>query len=98
HEAIESLFKERAAEGGLYCFRIDHLERTRLSSDGSALALGRLRVTSSITEESLETTYAALHMGGHDVHCVLKAFPDLVRHAEVKETLLGRFTQASITD
>jgi hypothetical protein len=98
HEAIETLFEDSLPETVLYCYRLKHLEKERITSDGNTLAVGRLHVASSITGESFETSYAAVHLGGHDVHCVLKTFPDLARHVEVRESILGRFRHGSITE
>jgi alpha-amylase/alpha-mannosidase (GH57 family) len=99
HEAIENLFRDRSAsESSLYCFHVKHLEFDRLSGGGNTLAIGRLRAVSLLTEETFETSYAALHLGGHEIHCVLKKFQDPSRYAEVKDSLMGRFTHGSLPE
>jgi len=98
HEAVESLFQPLSDEASLYCYRIAHLEKDRVSSDGNVLSIGRVRVSSTITGEAFETSYAAIHLGGHDVHAVLKTFPDVARHVEMKESLVKRFTEGTTTE
>lgn len=99
HGAIQSLFGD-ALEGteSLYCYRIERLEGERRSANGTTLAVGRLKIHSQITEESFETSYAAFHLGGHDIQCVLHSFPDARRHTEAKEALFKRMDSASLPE
>lgn len=98
HEALESLFGERPLESSLYCYHVRRLEGERREAGGVVLSVGKLRVTSLVTEEVFETSYAALHLGGHDIQCVLQPFPDAARHAAARDSLFKSLEGASLTD
>jgi alpha-amylase/alpha-mannosidase (GH57 family) len=98
HEAIESLFGARPDETTLYRYTVKHLARELQSSGGVSLSIGRLRVASELTGETFETSYAALHLGGQDIQCVLKAFPGAAKHGEVRDAAFARLAKGSLAE
>jgi hypothetical protein len=67
HYGVSSLFTEYAETDRVYCYRVEREDARLLTSGRARLALGRVRVTSAITEESLGVAYGVLHLGDHNV-------------------------------
>jgi alpha-amylase/alpha-mannosidase (GH57 family) len=67
HYAISSLFEDYQTQDRIFCYTIDR-EDYRLAEAGKAkLAVGRIRVTSDITWNSGDISFAALHLGDHNL-------------------------------
>src|SRR5262249_34891747 len=67
HYGVSSLFTEYADADRVYCYRVDRQDARVLTSGKARLALGRVRVASEITGESLPVAYGVLHLGDHNV-------------------------------
>ncbi|HZK12996.1 MAG TPA: DUF3536 domain-containing protein, partial [Desulfobaccales bacterium] len=67
HYAISSLFEDYQVQDRIFCYTIDQ-EDYRLAEAGKAkLAVGRIRVTSDITWNSADISFAVLHFGDHNL-------------------------------
>jgi len=67
HYAISSLFEDYQAQDRIFCYTIDR-EDYRLSEVGKAkMAVGRIGVTSDITRNSANISFAVLHFGDHNL-------------------------------
>ena len=71
HYAITSLFREPEPEARVYAYRTRMTERVAEHAGNTTFAIGRTCFTCEATEESADYAYAALHLGGHDIHCVV---------------------------
>ena len=69
HYAIDSLFETVPAAARAYAYEILNQDRVTERSGSAGFTLGRARITALRTEDTQEYMYAALHMGGHDLHC-----------------------------
>jgi hypothetical protein len=98
HQALKALWREEQDRGSVYCFDYTFLDRRTERASGSALSIGRIRVQSQITRESLDAAYAVIHLGGHDFHCVLRASPEIDRLRPVLDRLLDVFNTGSMTE
>ncbi len=87
HYAISSVFSSYPEETILFCYSVRRLDYEIVNSGRARLAIGRCRITSTLTEESEEVSFAALHFGDHNVTAAverstpqdLPAFEDLKR-------------------
>ena len=68
HYAVSSMFERCDKETKIYCYNIDVEDCQRFEAGKSRLALGRVKVTSEITLESLITSFGTLDLGNHDLH------------------------------
>src|SRR5204863_9074369 len=68
HYAMSSLFTRRGESVPTYCYTVARLDHNQVESGRARLALGRVLVTSRITEEHAHLTYAALHFGDNNVN------------------------------
>ena len=69
HYGLMSLFEPYPDEARVYCYKALHQESERLDAGRSKLAIGRVRITSEITQESELFSFGALHIGDHLMNC-----------------------------
>ncbi|WP_017325315.1 DUF3536 domain-containing protein [Synechococcus sp. PCC 7336] len=92
HYAIKSLFSSFSREAQIYSYTVEQLDADvphRATIGGDTLALGRLLVKSSITQESHDLIYGVLHLGGWDFHCCIQPFPGQRRYEDIQARLFG---------
>ena len=74
HYAVSSLFEIYPEDAQVYGYRA-HREDYHLAESGKArLALGRVRLTSDITQESCLLSFGVLHLGDHNVNSGVRKF------------------------
>uniref|UniRef100_E6QHG4 Glycoside hydrolase, family 57 n=1 Tax=mine drainage metagenome TaxID=410659 RepID=E6QHG4_9ZZZZ len=74
HYAISSVFSSFADDTELFCYRIHRLSHEMLISGKGRLAVGHVRVVSTITDHADEFTYAVLHFGDQNITAAVKAY------------------------
>ncbi len=74
HYAISSVFSSFADETEIFCYQIRRISYEVLTSGRGRLALGRARVTSSITGQSEEFSFAVLHFGDQNITAAVKSY------------------------
>jgi hypothetical protein len=62
------------------------------------LAMGRVRVQSQLTGESLQAIYAALGSDGHDFRCSVKGYVDTEEYTQLQDELFRLFTHHPLTE
>jgi alpha-amylase/alpha-mannosidase (GH57 family) len=97
HEAISSIY-ESNPKSRIYCFRLTHQDPVVLPQNGSHLAVGRLRVSSTITLEEQEAIFTVLHFGGVDFQCLLKSFQNKAEYESLKKRIIRLYKTASLGD
>jgi hypothetical protein len=98
HYAVRSLFESYPDETSIYCFRAER-ENYQIFSAGTArLAVGRVKLTSEITQESSSLNFGVLHMGDHNVNGGVQEFmPDELYQTLLRE-LVGPFARADFAE
>jgi alpha-amylase/alpha-mannosidase (GH57 family) len=87
HLAICSLVGDRDDAGDAPSFSF-YRQSVRQESKGRlTLATGRLVLRRVATGDAYDFAYAAMHFGGTDFYCLLKAFPGLPRFRRAEERL-----------
>src|SRR5215510_10161809 len=69
HYGLISLFEPFPEEAKVYCYKVQLEDSERLEAGRSKLAIGRVRITSEITQESELFSFGALHIGDHLMNC-----------------------------
>jgi len=67
HYAISLLFSGHPEETPTYCYSVARMDFRRLESGRARLAVGRVLITSRITEDTQFLTFGALHLGDNNV-------------------------------
>jgi hypothetical protein len=94
HFAVSSLFEDYGAEARVYCYNVA-VEDLRRSQKGRArLAVGKIGLSSTITEESGPFAFGALYFGEHTVNAGVGAFHDDEAYRQLAADLTERFEAA----
>jgi alpha-amylase/alpha-mannosidase (GH57 family) len=76
HYAISSIFSSFAEETELFCYNVQRLSYDIFTSGRGRLALGRVRITSTITGEQQSFSFAVLHFGDQNITAAVKAYAE----------------------
>jgi hypothetical protein len=98
HFAVHSLFTEYADRSDVYSYRVDREDFRRASSGRARLALGRVRVTSRVTEESERVVYGVLHLGDHNLSGGVIPFRDTAAYDSLVREISEAFASADLTE
>jgi alpha-amylase/alpha-mannosidase (GH57 family) len=74
HFAVSSLFEQYPEKGRIYSCTFEQQERQMFEAGKSRLVVGRSKVTFDVTRASDVLSYAALHLGDHNVNCGVRYF------------------------
>jgi alpha-amylase/alpha-mannosidase (GH57 family) len=96
HYAISSLFASYQMEDKVYCYETTQFDYQKQQMGVLTLAVGHLRLVSEITRETMEFTFAVLHLGGWDFHCCIQPFIGRLAYSQLKDKLFGMLNHASI--
>ena len=97
HYAIGSLY-QKDQKDRVYCYRLGNQDRVIMPQNGSHLAVGRLKVSSTITLEEKEMIFSVLHFGGVDFQCHLKTFQTDKDYEALKNEILTLYKKTSLGD
>ncbi|MCA9115063.1 MAG: DUF3536 domain-containing protein, partial [Planctomycetaceae bacterium] len=67
HYAASALFEKYGPSTDIYCYTVEQEESRRQESGRARMAVGRVKVTSHVTGESTDLTYAAILFGDHSL-------------------------------
>lgn len=98
HYAITGLFDEHPESTTVYAYRVERLDEAREASGSTGFRIGRVRVSSTVTGDRQEATYAVLHFGGHDFACGCRGWEGQATYDAIKADLLGRYASYSLAD
>ncbi|HXG36591.1 MAG TPA: DUF3536 domain-containing protein, partial [Dehalococcoidia bacterium] len=98
HYAVSSIFNGYDQQARVYCYDVER-EEYRFSEVGrTRLALGRASITSVITRESRDFSFAALHLGGHNVSAGLSEEMSDEAFAKLQSELEGASSRADLPE
>ncbi|MFI5395223.1 MAG: DUF3536 domain-containing protein [Candidatus Binatia bacterium] len=96
HYAMNSLFTPTEPKTRVYAYRVTSEDRVLERSGDTTFAIGRAHLRSEATEESCDFAYAALHLGGHDMHCAVAETTS--GYAQLKAQLLETFFSEPLSE
>jgi alpha-amylase/alpha-mannosidase (GH57 family) len=76
HYAIASVFEPSAELCRIYCYEVQREDYTVHEQERKKLAIGRVRICSTITTEWARLSFAALHLGDHHVKVGVRESPE----------------------
>ena len=74
------------------------MDEAREAYGGTALRIGHVRVSSTVTGEVRDATFAVLHFGGHDFSCGVRAWEAPRAYEAMKADLLRRYARYTLAD
>jgi alpha-amylase/alpha-mannosidase (GH57 family) len=100
HYAISSVFTSYPEDATVFCYNVRRLDYENVKSGRARLAIGRCRITSNLTEEMEEVSFAALHFGDHNVTAAVeRSTPqDLSAFDDLKKKCSAAVTQANLPE
>jgi alpha-amylase/alpha-mannosidase (GH57 family) len=76
HYAISSIFSSFSEETRLFCYDVQRLSYDIFTSGRGRLAVGRVRITNTITGEQQSFSFAVLHFGDQNITAAVKSYAD----------------------
>jgi alpha-amylase/alpha-mannosidase (GH57 family) len=89
HYAVSSLFESYGDRAEIFCYRVEREDYRILPAGRKRLALGRARITSEITQESVRVTFGVLHFGDHNVSGGIREY----QGEEAYQALIGEIAE-----
>jgi alpha-amylase/alpha-mannosidase (GH57 family) len=71
HYAMRSLFEEYPQQASVNCYTVEQSFFKSLVVGRAKLAVGRVRITSTITRKSAFQCFGAIHWGDHNISCCI---------------------------
>jgi len=68
HYAVSSIFAGHPPRANIYCYQAQQIDFQSFAAGKAKLAVGRVRLTSQITQESTDLSFGVLHLGDHHVN------------------------------
>ena len=68
HYAVSSIFANYPAAANIYCYRVERRFFQSFEADKAKLAVGRIKLTCTLTKESTEIGFGVLSVDDHDVN------------------------------
>lgn len=98
HFALTSLFDGQTNRERIYCYDADVLAYERSSAGRAKFAVGRARLRSRITWDEGELSFAALHLGDHNLAGGVRDFDSHERYVEMAGELSDAFSRADFPE
>jgi alpha-amylase/alpha-mannosidase (GH57 family) len=98
HYAISSLFEAYSEEARIYAFAVRQEDRQLFTAGNARFAIGRIKVTFTVTKASDVLTYGVLYMGEHHLNCGVRYDGDLQAYANAVEAMRGAFERADFPE
>lgn len=95
HYAMTSLFSPYPPTVHVYSYQVQQLDYQLQRMGALTLAIGQLHLISQVTREVAHLSFAVLHLGGWDFHCVVQPFSDRRQYVEMKLSLFEQLKAAS---
>lgn len=98
HYAISSLFEPYPELTHIYCYRVERQDYQLLEAGKLRLALGRVRVTSEITQETDDLSFGVIHFGDHNINGGVAEFRSQQEYDKLVDKLTDAFSRADIPE
>lgn len=93
HYALTSLFRRYEPDETLHCYAIQRRDYTARQAGRVKLCVGRATVTCGITQEAAEVSFAALHLGDHNLTGGVRSSPSDGVSAVAQDSAFGALQQ-----
>lgn len=96
HYAMSSLFDSYEGHDQVYCYSVEREDYQLIPSGKARLALGRIKITSTITSETSRLSFGVLHLGDHNISGGVSEFPGEQAYAALVEEASELFLRADL--
>lgn len=98
HYAISSLFEEYINETSIYSYVVTKEDYQKVEAGITKLAIGKISVSSKITEESELISFCVLHFGGHALNGGVRTFLGPDAYQSMKKEIISTFEKGDFAD
>jgi alpha-amylase/alpha-mannosidase (GH57 family) len=98
HYGIFSLFSEQNPQETLYCFSVESETYRKLEVGKFRLAVGKIKIASSLTWEEMLISFAVLHLGDHNVSGGVRTFVDDIAFGRMENEITREFEKSHMTE
>ncbi|MBW2122734.1 MAG: DUF3536 domain-containing protein [Deltaproteobacteria bacterium] len=98
HYAVSSLFEEYGGRASIYCYTADQEDYLSSEAGRAKLVVGRARISSDITWESLYLCFGVLHLGDHNLNCGVREFQGEESYQALVEEVSDAFGRADFPE
>lgn len=96
HYAMASLFESFEERDTVYCYEVEREDYHLIPSGKSRLALGRIKITSTITGEATRLSFGVLHLGDHNISGGVREFQGEAAYQFLVSEITELFLRADI--
>ena len=94
HYAVSTLFDDDVHAESVYCYNASLLDCRRFEAGRAQLCIGRVCLTSKITTDSDDISFAVLHLGDHIINGGARHFAGDEQYSKLVESLTSAFDRA----
>jgi alpha-amylase/alpha-mannosidase (GH57 family) len=98
HFAISSLFENYSDRPRIYCYEATVEDYERQAEGAAQMAIGRADLTSLITRESADLTFAVLHFGDHNISAGVREYQGPEVYGQLKTEAFDAFRRADLPE
>lgn len=98
HYAFSSLFEEYPDQTRIFCFQVEKEDYTKFTALEATMALGRIKVTSTLTGDTQGQCFCVLRVGNHDFKGSIATTDDPGIYAAMREGISPAFDRGIYTD
>ncbi len=91
HYALSSLFQDYLRQTKIYSYEVEREMYEHKELGSKKLAIGRIKIYSSVTGEEIAMSFAVLHQGEHNLNCGATADLSADLFKRMKEEIWGAF-------
>lgn len=97
HFAISSFISEYGDTANIFSYTVQKADAQGLQAGDARLNVGRITVSSGITLDSADFSFAALHLGGHIFNAGVRNFRDAL-YGPMKNEIIATFQKGDIAE
>lgn len=98
HFAMRSIFGPPRTQNRVGCYTVDLSDFRHLEAGKSRLVMGRARVNSTITTESQDLFFVAIHLGDQNMYAGVRAYDGDKAYQALAEEMSAVFRRANFSD
>ncbi len=98
HYAIASIFENGLQQGRIYSYSVDCQDSRLLTAGKTQFSLGKLKVTSEVTQESAVVTFGVAHLGDQTVAGGVRSYVGETPYLETLERMTAVFRQGDFPE
>ncbi len=98
HYAVSSLFEKYDDRARLFCYEVEREDFHSLNSGEARLAIGRMRIESTVTREADRFSFCVLHLGDHNVSGGIRETRGEDAYEAILQEISGIFRSADLPE